>query len=57
MGEAGELAALEAWGGGRRDIVVIEDTWDDGSSRRVLRMWEPVMPVEPRTRVDAIVVV
>ena len=35
-------------------MVVIEDTWDDGSDRSVFKIWEPVMPVLPRTRVDAI---
>jgi len=53
FGEAGALPALDVCGGGLLDIVVIEDTWDDGSDRSVLRMWDPVMPVEPRTRIDA----
>lgn len=44
---------LEA--GGRRDIVVTEEICDEGSERRVVRMWLPVIPVEPRRSVAAIV--
>lgn len=41
--------------GARREMVWIADGEGDGEERRVVRMWEPTRPVEPKMAVTDMV--